>query len=83
MTIEQITAINNGMSMLADLYQTASMMTSLKDYREYTDQHIKALRDSGVDNYIVEHFESLCHSWLPVAEDSEYFHTPEEDLAAL
>lgn len=70
MTIEQITAINNGMSMLADLYQTASMITSLEDYREYTDQHIKALRDSGVDNYIVEHFESLCHSCLPVAEDA-------------
>lgn len=70
MTIEQITAINNGMSMLADLYQTASMMTSLEDYKEYTNQHIKALRDSGVDNYIVEHFESLCHSCLPVAEDA-------------
>ena len=70
MTIEQITAINNGMSMLADLYQTASMMTSLEDYKEYTNQHIKALRDSGVDNYIVEHFESLCHSCLPVAENA-------------
>ena len=68
MTIEQITAINNGMSMLADLYQTASMMTSLEDYKEYTNKHIKALRDSGVDNNIVEHFESLCHSYLPVAE---------------
>lgn len=70
MTIEQITAINNGMSMLADLYQTASMITSLEDYKEYINQHIKALRDSGVDNYIVEHFESLCHSCLPVAEDA-------------
>lgn len=70
MTIEQTTAINNGMSMLADLYQTASMMISLEDYKEYTNQHIKALRDSGVDNYIVEHFESLCHSCLPVAEDA-------------
>lgn len=70
MTIEQITAINNGMSMLTDLCQAASMMTSLEDYREYTDQHIKALRDSGVDNNIVEHFESLCHSYLPVAEDA-------------
>lgn len=70
MTIEQITAINNGMSMLADLYQAASMMTSLEDYKKYTNQHIKALRDSGVDNYIVEHFESLCHSYLPVAEDA-------------
>lgn len=70
MTIEQITAINNGMSMLTGLYQTASMMTSLEDYKEYTNQHIKDLRDSGVDNNIVEHFESLCHSCLPVAEDA-------------
>lgn len=70
MTTGQITAINNGMSMLAELYQTASMMTSLEDYKEYTNQHIKALRDSGIDNYIVEHFESLCHSCLPVAENA-------------
>ena len=66
MTIEQITAINNGMSMLADLFEAASMMSSIEDYKEYTNQHIKALRDSGVDNNIVEHFESLCHSYLPV-----------------
>ena len=70
MTTEQITAINNGMSMLATLYNTASTTTSLEDYTEYTNQHIKTLRDSGVDNYIVEHFESLCHSCLPVAEDA-------------
>ena len=85
MTIEQITAINNGMSMLADLYQTASMMTSLEDYKEYTNQHIKALRDSGVDNYIVEHFESICHSCLPVAENAvrqheRYMALCEEDI---
>lgn len=70
MTTGQITAVNNGMSMLADLYQTASMMTSLEDYKEYTNKHIKALRDSGVDNNIVEHFESLCYSCLPVAENA-------------
>ena len=70
MTIEQITAINNGMSMLADLCNAASMMSSLEDYREYTDQHIRALRDSGVESSIVEHFESLCHSYLPVVEDA-------------
>ena len=70
MTIEQITAINNGMSMLADLFEAASMMSSIEDYKEYTNQHIKALRDSGVDNNIVEHFESLCHSYLPVVEDA-------------
>ena len=70
MITEQITAINNGMSMLATLYHTASMTTSLEDYKEYTNQHIKTLRDSGINNSIVEHFESLCHSCLPVAEDA-------------
>lgn len=58
------------MSMLTDLYQTASMMTSLEDYKEYTNQHIKDLRDSGIDNNIVEHFESLCHYCLPIAENA-------------
>ena len=70
MTTEQITAINNAMSMLTDLQQAASTMTSLENYKEYTDQHIKALRDSGVDNTIVEHFKSICQSYLPIAEDA-------------
>ena len=70
MTIEQITAINNAMSMLTDLQEAANAMTSLENYREYTDQHIKALRDSGVDSSIVEHFESICKSYLPIAEDA-------------
>ena len=70
MTTEQITAINNAMSMLTDLQEAANAMTSLENYREYTDQHIKALRDSGVDSSIVEHFESICKSYLPIAEDA-------------
>ena len=70
MTTEQITAINNAMSMLSDLQEAASMMTSLENYREYTDQHIKALRDSGVDISIVKHFESICNLYLPIAEDA-------------
>lgn len=85
MTIEQIIAINNGMSMLTGLYRIASMMTSLEDYKEYTNQHIKALRDSGVDDNIVEHFESICHCYLSVAEDSvrqyeKYIAICEEDM---
>lgn len=70
MTIEQITAINNSMNMLTDLEQFASTVTSLENYKEYTNQHIKALRDSGVDNNIVEHFESLCYSYLPIAKNA-------------
>lgn len=74
MTTEQITAINNSMDMLTDLREAASLMTSLENYREFTDQYIKALRDSGVDSCIVEHFESICHSYLPIAEDAVIRH---------
>lgn len=70
MTTEQITAINNAMSMLSDLQEAANMMTSIDNYQEYINQYIKSLRDSGIDNSIVEHFESICESYLPIAEDA-------------
>ena len=70
MTTEQITAINNAMSMLSDLQEAASMMTSLDNYQEFTNKYIKALRESNIDNSIVEHFESICKSYLPIAEDA-------------
>ena len=70
MTTEQITAINNAMSMLSDLQEAASMMTSLENYQEFTNKYIKALRGSNIDNSIVEHFESICESYLPIAEDA-------------
>ena len=70
MTTEQITAINNAMSMLTDLQEAASMMTSLDNYQEFTNKYIKALRESNIDNSIVEHFESICESYLPIAEDA-------------
>ena len=70
MTTEQITAINNAMSMLSDLQEAASMMTSLENYQEFTNKYIKALRESNIDNSIVEHFESICESYLPIAEDA-------------
>lgn len=71
MTIEQITAINNCMSMLADIAQYAEGTYSFDAFKEYTDKHVKALKDSGVHEYIVEHFESLINSWIPVARQSE------------
>lgn len=70
MTTEQITAINNAMSMLSDLQEAASMMTSLKNYQEYTNQYTKALRESNIDSSIVEHFKSICKSYIPIAEDA-------------
>ena len=70
MTTEQIKAIKDVMDMLTDLQEAASMMTSLENYQEWTNQHIKALRESDIDNSIVEHFESICESYLPIAEDA-------------
>lgn len=70
MTTEQIKAIKDVMDMLTDLQEAANMMTSIDNYQEWTNQHIKALRDSGVDDSIVEHFESICNSYLPIAEDA-------------
>ena len=70
MTTEQIKTIKDVMDMLTDLQQAASTMTSLENYQEFTNKYIKALRDSGVDSSIVEHFESICKSYLPIAEDA-------------
>lgn len=83
MTIEQITAINNGMSMLVGLYEYASGVMSLEDYKEYTDRHVKALKDLGVNRLIVEHFEALIHSYFAVAERSvaEFERAVMEDMA--
>ena len=71
MTIEQITAISNGMSMLVDIAQYAKTTNSLDAFKKYTDRHVKALKDAGVHEYIVEHFEALIHPWIPVAQQSE------------
>ena len=70
MTTEQITAINNAMSMLTDLQEAANMMTSIDNYQEFTNKYIKALRESNIDNSIVEHFKSICESYLPIAEEA-------------
>ena len=70
MTTEQIKAIKDVMDMLTDLQEAANMMTSLENYQEFTNKYIKALRESNIDNSIVEHFESICNSYLPIAEDA-------------
>lgn len=87
MTLEQIRAINNGMSMLADLYNAAACTTSVADFKAYMDKHVKALKDSGVDINIVEHFECLTHFALPLAEQAskEYadYRKSYEDLESI
>lgn len=80
MTIEQITAINNGMSMLANLYEAVEMVQSLDEFEEYTNRHIKALKDANVDNLIVEHFESVCCAYYPIVESNLRHHGDFYDL---
>ena len=70
MTTEQIKTIKDIMDMLTDLQEASSMMTSLENFQEYTNKYIKALRDSGIDSSIVKHFESICKSYLPIAEEA-------------
>ena len=70
MTTEQIKTIKDVMDMLTDLQEASSMMTSLENFQEYTNKYTKALRDSGIDSSIVKHFESICESYLPIAEDA-------------
>lgn len=71
MTIEQIAAINNTMSMLSNLYENTVYIASVKSFEEYTDKHIKALKDTGVDKHIIEHLESIIKDFLPLAQNAE------------
>ena len=84
MTTEQIKTIKDVMDMLTDLQQAASTMTSLDNYQEFTNKYIKDLRESNIDNSIVAHFEYICKSYLPIAEDAvrrhkEYIEYCEEE----
>lgn len=63
MTIEQITAINNAMSVLTTLHEAPGMV-SLEEFKEYIEFHIKALKDSGVDRDIIEHFKAITNPYL-------------------
>lgn len=74
LTLEQVTAINNGMSMLSIMYEYASQVRTVKEFTEYTERHIKTLEDAGVDKYIVDHFYQLCLACLPIAEGAEKRH---------
>lgn len=63
MNTEQITAINNAMSMLASLQHTVACISNdveYREYREYVNNHIKDLEDAGVSHYISDHFKDLC-----------------------
>lgn len=79
MTIEQITAINNAMSMLSNLYEDTMCMASVKSFKEHTDRHIKALKDAGVDKHIIDHLESLIKGYLTLAQNAEEEHMKYEN----
>lgn len=79
MTIEQITAINNAMSMLSNLYEDTMYMTSVRSFKEHTDRHIKALKDTSIDERIIDHLESLIKGYLPLAQNAEKEHIEYEN----
>lgn len=74
MTIEQITAINNAISLLSDISQIVYDFEYLADFKEYTNKYIIALKDSGVDSLIIEHVQNQVNSWIPLAEQNERDH---------
>lgn len=78
MTIEQITAINNSMSVLSDMVNVAGCITSLEDFKQYVNKHTKELKDAGVDNFITEHFGTLMNKWTPIVESSVKLHAEYE-----
>jgi inorganic pyrophosphatase len=82
MTIEQITAINNAMSMLVDVDQLAQTTSSVEGFVEYTSEHIKALKDAGVSEHIVEHCQHLVNTFLELARRSEIESRRWEDFDA-
>lgn len=70
MTTEQITAINNAMSMLSMMALDDNGANSVEAFEEYVKEHITALEDSKVDNHIIEHVKALCDSRMPIIRDS-------------
>ena len=70
MTLEQIKAINDTMSMLARISENASCCISTELFDDYVNKHIQALKDSKVDNLIIEHVTKLCIPFVSYAKRS-------------
>ena len=70
MTLEQIKAVNDTMSMLADISENASCCISTELFDDYVNKHIQALKDSKVDNLIIEHVTNLCIPFVSYAKRS-------------
>ena len=71
MNIEQIIAINDAMSMFANLKYDIHCTCDLEYFKEYTGRYINALKEAKVDEYIVEHAKDLVASFLPSAQEAE------------
>lgn len=68
MTTKQIKAINDTMSMLADISENASCCISIELFNDYVNKHIQALKDSKVDDLIIEHITQLCIPYVSYAK---------------
>lgn len=68
MTTEQIKAINDTMSMLSDISENASCCISTERFDDYINKHIQALKDSKVDDLIIDHVTQLCIPYISHAK---------------
>lgn len=57
--------------MLTNIGETASCTESVEKFKEYTNTYIKTLKDSKIDNQIIEHIESIIVSYIPEAQRAE------------
>lgn len=79
MTTEQIKAINDTMNMLADISENASCCISTELFDDYVNKHIQALKDSKVDDLIIEHVTQLCIPYVSYAKRSADRHKKYEE----
>lgn len=70
MNRDQITVINNAMSMLTEL-EGVAQMNDVAHYTEYTDRYVRVLEFYKVDSDIVDHFKMLIAAYRNVAEETE------------
>lgn len=68
MTTEQIKAINNTMSMLTGIIEGAHGCINYEIFEAYINRHLQALKDSKVDNTIIEHVTHLCIPYISYAK---------------
>lgn len=81
MTAEQIKAVNDTMSMLVGLLEYSHCCTSEELINDYVNRHIQTLKESKVDNLIIEHVANLCIPYISYAKLSAEMYKKYEEQA--